>query len=110
MLDGIGTKQSHPFLIKNGKSQGSPNTLGYFNGTNIKTVLHTAIESSAFVFSQCNGGGGEEFLLRCQNFEDDTSAVGASQSSTTLRPYEQLFKPGFYKYEMSHDSATLWPT
>ena len=24
------------------------------------------------------------------------------------RPYKQLFKPGFYKYEMSYDVATLW--
>lgn len=50
-----GQKQSHPFLIKNGKSQGSPNTRG-FDGTNIKAAHNTAV-----VCCLCDGG--EEIFL-----------------------------------------------
>lgn len=101
-----GQKQSHPFLIKNGKSQGSPNTQG-FDGTNIKTAHNTAIESYAFVhvmegwgfFACCFN---KARILKMTPVQLDPHITPLFHDHFMRRRHEQLFKAG--------DSANPRPT
>lgn len=110
MPDGTGTRQSHPFLIKNGKSQGTLNTPGCLKLQHIKTLFHTA--GKAMFFCQVSVTTVERGNLCCCN------ARILRYKQALLVPYKAILhltskslphKRRFYQYKMRLDSALAWP-